>query len=101
MGDQLCLPALAKVLSGRTAYDERVYRRTQAGTNLHERYVSKRESQDIAAKDLDTRRTESWLHNEFEKINEADRDGRAQREIDRRDRITTLANRLRKRGIAG
>lgn len=89
------------MLSGRTAYDERVYRRTQAGTNLHERYVSKRESQDIAAKDLDTRRTERWLHNELEKINEADRDDRAQREIDRRDRITTLANRLRKRGIAG
>jgi hypothetical protein len=96
-----CLPALAKMLGGRTAYDERVYRQTQAGKNLHERYVSQRESQDTAAMDLDTRRTESWLHNELEKINEADRDDRAQREIDRRDRITTLANRLRKRGIAG
>ncbi|WP_084497060.1 DUF4407 domain-containing protein [Nocardia amamiensis] len=96
-----CLPVLAKMLSGVTAYDQRVYRQTEAGKNLHERYLGLREAKDGAVIDVEMRGTERWLQVQLEKIDEADRSDRAEREIHRRDQIASLASRLRRKGMTG
>lgn len=92
-----CLPALTKMMSGSTTYDELVSRQLETGKSLHEKYVSMRERRDSADNEVRIRHTEYGLHTKLERINEADRFDRAEREADKEAQIEALAERLRSR----
>ncbi|WP_158436442.1 DUF4407 domain-containing protein [Nocardia nova] len=96
-----CLPALAKLASGTTAYDRLFSRQIQASSALFDRWVAIRERQDSAEYQIAEREIEHRLHNRLEEIDDADRSHRAQREIDKREQIASLADRLQMHWRAG
>ncbi|UGT59294.1 DUF4407 domain-containing protein [Nocardia asteroides] len=96
-----CLPALVKMLSGTTGYDQRVSRQTEVGKNLHERYTAVRERRDGVRFEVDLRKADSWLQRELEILEDRDRAERTEREIGKHDRIAYLADKLKKDGTNG
>jgi hypothetical protein len=89
-----CLPVLAKMMSGTTAYDALVSRQIEAGKRLHEKNLSLRERNDTADTEVQLRRAEHELHEKMAIINEADRAARARREADLETEISKLAAKL-------
>ncbi|QUQ69491.1 DUF4407 domain-containing protein [Kutzneria sp. CA-103260] len=92
-----CLPALAKMMSSSTTYDELLSHQLETARNLRHRYVSMRERRDSADNEVRVRHTEYGLHAKLERINEIDRLDRAQREADKQAHIEALAAKLRAR----
>jgi hypothetical protein len=89
------LPALTKMMSGSTRYDELVTRQLDVGTRLHDGHISVCERRDAADNEVRMRRIAFSQRSKLEKIDEADRSSRADREADLEDEIDALAARLR------
>lgn len=89
-----CLPVLAKMMSGTTAYDVLVSRQIEVGKRLHDKHLHLRERSDTADTDVQLQLAEYELRTRIEKINEADRTTRARRETDLDAEISKLAAKL-------
>ncbi|EFC79781.1 DUF4407 domain-containing protein [Parafrankia sp. EUN1f] len=90
-----CLPALTKLMSGRSRYDDLVSRQSAEGQRLHERYLARRSRQALAADDVELQQIEHDFRIASERINEADRAARADRETELDLEIENLAARFR------
>lgn len=90
-----CLPALTKLMSGRSKYDELVSRQSTEGQRLHERYLARRSRQALAADEVGLQQIEHDFRIASERINEADRAARADREAELDLEIEELAARFR------
>jgi hypothetical protein len=96
-----CLPVLAKMAGGTTAYDSCLGRQIEVGRKLHKRHLTTQRDRHIAELEVEARNTRYERDNRLEDIEDLDRSRRAQSEIDKRNRVASLANRLRERGRAG
>lgn len=89
-----CLPVLAKMMSGTTAYDTLVSRQIAASKRLHDKHLHLRERNDTADTEVQIQRAEYELRAKIDSINEADRAARARRETDLDTEISKLAAKL-------
>ena len=90
-----CMPVMAKLLGGRTRYDEIISRQLAAGKLLHGKDVDVRERWEGVTSDVEVERIEQARREALSDIEEADRAVRARRAGDIDDEIDKLAARLR------
>jgi len=93
-----CLPVLAKMMSGTTAYDALVSRQIEASKRLHDKRLHLRERNDTVETEVQLQRAEYELRTKIDSINEADRTARAQRKVDLDAEISELAAKLSQDG---
>ncbi|MBF6442555.1 DUF4407 domain-containing protein [Nocardia farcinica] len=96
-----CLPVLAKMLLGATAYDALARSRTRTGRALHDQYLALQARLDSVEMEVAMHRAESDLQNRLEQIDAAARADRAKREVAKRAQIARLAVDLQRDGVAG
>jgi Domain of unknown function (DUF4407) len=87
-----CLPILAKLISGATAYDRRLTRQLQSDENIYEVELRLREMNHTADKEVAIQLGEISKQERIRRIGEEERVGRAQRDGDLIAKVQELAN---------
>ena len=86
-----CLPVLSKLMSSRTAYDERVRNQLDADGRLHNRQLRTTERRDTVDLEVQERRLDQKLRTSMEDITGEDRSAKERRRIELDAQIDRLA----------
>jgi uncharacterized protein DUF4407 len=86
-----CLPVLSKLMSSRTAYDERVRNQLDAEGRLHNRQLRTSERRDTVDLEIQERRLDQKLRTSMEDITGEDRSAKERRRIELDAQIDRLA----------
>lgn len=90
-----CLPVLTKLMSRTTTYDSMLRRQLDMSDRIHELRTTEREQRDKGRLNVVIQRSEQQVREEMERIDEATRATRADRETSLDDQIEALAAKLR------
>jgi hypothetical protein len=90
-----CLPVLTKLMSRRTTYDLLLTRQLAMTDRLHDKYATEQERRDATRRDVEIKRLDHEYAASVERIDEADRATRADRQATLGEQIKRLAAKLR------
>jgi hypothetical protein len=93
-----CLPVLAKLMGGTTAYDHQVFHQVEVAKRLHNKHLRTNEKRDSVDLDIQMQRWDQKLRNRIEDIDGADRSAKERRRIELSAQIDRLAAALEQQG---